>query len=66
MPLPGGWGPQAGVAAVPRRVVGRQMSHEKSARGVGGQTVAPGWVDGRTPSHGVVGVLKQLVATAVL
>ena len=60
------WGPQAGVAAVPRRVVGGQMRREKSARGVGGQTAAPGWVGGRTPSHGVVGqvvscVLKQLV-----
>ena len=46
------WGPEAGVAAVPRRVVGRQMRHEKSARGVGGQTAAPGWVGGRTVARG--------------
>ena len=48
-------GPEVGVAGVPRRVVGGQISHAKSARGVGGQTAAPGWVGGRTPSHVVVG-----------
>jgi len=31
------------------------ISDAESARGVGGQTAAPAWVGGRTPSHGVVG-----------
>ena len=49
----------------PAGVVGGQIRHAKSARGVGGQTAAPGWVGGRTPSHGVVGQVICANPTAV-